>query len=137
MLTFYFSASLSTRWTRITTGSVTSLDYYGGYLYGVGLNRAVYRTKPNGRWTCITTGSVTMIKVYNGIIYGLGMDKAIWKWLGRRWTRITSGSVTYFTISRNNIYGVGTNKRQRSVIPVLIYVTLVGRLYILKYVDSN
>ena len=99
----------SSHWTRITTGSVTSLDYYGGYLYGVGLNRAVYRTKPNGRWTCITTGSVTMIKVYNGIIYGLGMDKAIWKWLGRRWTRITSGSVTYFTISgsRRPIFHIG------------------------------
>ena len=56
-------------WYCITTGSVTSLDYYGGYLYGVGTDRAVWRTRPNGRWTRVTTGSVTMIKVDNKYLF--------------------------------------------------------------------
>lgn len=95
---------------------VTGIDISGGYIYGVGTDRKVWKRHVgnSGRWSkIINTGAVLDVAVDGNRLFGVGTDHKIYEHPvnGGSWKRVIHhGAVTAIAHSNNFIYGVGTNK---------------------------
>ena len=75
------------------------MAYWNGRLYGVGTDKHVWWTLPNGSWDRLSGGGVvSRIIISDETIYGIGTDHAIWKTSvnGGTWTKITTPHVIDF-----------------------------------------
>jgi len=102
------SKASATDWVSLTKGKVRDFTVSDGVIYGVGMDRAVWKHSVNGSgdWHRITHGSIQQVEVRHGIIYALGMDRCVYKWSGSRWDKFTEGRITQFVLSEGYIHGL-------------------------------
>ena len=104
-------------WYKFGNCCVTNITYYGEYIYGVGLDKLVYRMlKTGGNWSkFIKTGKIKYIKVYQNYIYGIGTDEKVYRHNvngSGKWENLNSKNQWYwqtrdFDFANNLIYGIG------------------------------
>ena len=111
------------KWSKINGGgTVTKFLISGNDIYGIGTDKAVWKSNIHGAtWSRITSGSITDLAVWNGHFYGVGTENDIWRHPihgGNSWQKMTPPCVSKLFVQDNFIFGIGTNHGQIHGFPI-------------------